>query len=51
MTDDSYPAHWAPREMRQSTPAPAEAIALAIDAYIASLSESEFNQLVQRTRG
>jgi hypothetical protein len=46
-----YPASWTPRKARASTPAPAEAIALAIDSFVASLSEEEFRALVERTRG
>ena len=42
MTDDSYPASWAPRGInRQTGPSPdvIEALLLAIDSYIASLPE------------
>ena len=50
--DDSYPSAWTPREARShQAPAPSEAVALAIDSYIAALSPEEFNQLVARTRG
>lgn len=51
--DDSYPDSWkrsngAPR----GTPAaPTEAVAMAIDAFVAALSPEEFDQLVARTRG
>ncbi len=31
--------------------APAEAVALAVDSYVAALSPDEFDRLVQRTRG
>jgi len=48
---DDYPEAWKPREMRRSTPAPAEAIALAIDAFIAALSPEELQELILRTRG
>ena len=36
--------------MDSSTP-PSEALQLAIDSYVASLSPAEFEALVQRTRG
>jgi hypothetical protein len=36
---------------RHHRPAPIEAIMLAVDAFIASLSPEEFDQLVSRTRG
>ena len=51
--DDSYPSAWTPREARQpaAPAAPAEAIMLAIDSFIAALSPEEFDQLVSRTRG
>jgi hypothetical protein len=42
-----YPEAWKPRERRERD----EAIALAIDSYVAALSPEEFDQLVQRTRG
>ena len=32
-------------------PAPAEALQMAVDSYIAALSPEEFAQLVARTRG
>jgi hypothetical protein len=47
-----YPQQWTPRGAPQaSSPAPAEALAMCLDAYIAALSPEEFDQLVQRTRG
>ena len=47
-----YPANWRPAAARgQSGAAPAEAVQMAIDSYIASLSDSEFIALVERTRG
>jgi hypothetical protein len=54
MTDPvEYPDSWkrsngAPRA---GFPAPSEAVAMAIDAFIAALSPEEFDQLVARTRG
>jgi hypothetical protein len=50
---DRYPSSWTPRGAAQaaSPTAPAEAVALAIDSYVASLSDNEFRALVERTRG
>ena len=53
---DSYPDSWRPRGALQpaASPAPAEtgeAVVLAVDAFIASLSDDEFAALVARTRG
>jgi hypothetical protein len=54
MTDSptDYPSAWTPRGAQQpaSSPAPIEAVALAVDAYVASLSDEEFDAMVQRTR-
>ena len=53
--DDSYPSAWTPRGAQPpAPPAPAEAveaIMLAIDSFIAALSQDELDQLLQRTRG
>ena len=46
-----YPDSWKRSNGRQSTPAPSEAIALAVDSYIASLSDDELRVLLERTRG
>ena len=48
-----YPSAWTPRGAPQpaAPAAPAEAVALAVDSYVAALTESEFDQLVSRTRG
>jgi hypothetical protein len=47
-----YPASWRPNGAPPpDTPAPGEAIAMAVDAYVASLSDAEFQALVARTRG
>jgi hypothetical protein len=46
-----YPDSWRPRGVSSSSPAPAEAIAMAVDAYVARLSDEEFQALVERTRG
>jgi hypothetical protein len=46
-----YPDSWRPRGALSSAPAPPEAIAMAVDAYVASLSDAEFQALVERTRG
>ena len=50
--DDSYPANWPGARNQPAAPTtPIEAIQLAFDAYIAALSQSEFDQLVNRARG
>jgi hypothetical protein len=50
--DDAYPSNWPGARNQPAAPtAPAEAIALAIDAFISALSPEEFDQLVVRTRG
>jgi hypothetical protein len=52
-----YPDSWRPRgapapePQAQSSPAPVEALELALDAYVASLTDTEFAALVERTRG
>jgi hypothetical protein len=46
-----YPSSWRPAGAPPADTAPSEAVAMAIDSYIAALSPEEFNQLVQRTRG
>ena len=54
---DGYPDSWRPRgapapePQAASSAAPVEAVALAVDSYIAALSEDDFTALVQRTRG
>jgi hypothetical protein len=46
-----YPSNW-PGARSQAAPAtPTEAVALAVDAFVASLSDTEFRALVERTRG
>jgi hypothetical protein len=47
-----YPSNWPGARPSAAAPAaPAEPVALAIDAFIASLSDTEFRALVERTRG
>jgi hypothetical protein len=52
-----YPDSWKPRGAPQTAPpaapstTPTEAVALAVDAFVASLSEDEFAAMIQRTRG
>jgi hypothetical protein len=48
-----YPDSWRPRGAPPSTdtPAPAEAVAMAVDSFVAALSDEEFQALVARTRG
>ena len=48
-----YPANWRPRGAAQTAPseAPVEALLLAIDSFVAALSEDNFAAMVQRTRG
>jgi hypothetical protein len=50
----AYPSSWrpagAPPPDAPDPAANAEAVALAVDAYIAALSPTEFDQLVARTR-
>jgi len=48
-----YPSSWTSRGAPQpaSPSAPAEAVALAVDSYVAALSEDEFAAMVARTRG
>jgi hypothetical protein len=43
--DSSYPASWG------YLPAASNAVASAVDVYVAGLSEAEFASLVDRTRG
>jgi hypothetical protein len=46
-----YPSNWPGARNQPAAPAtPAEAVALAVDAFISALTPEEFNQLVQRTR-
>jgi hypothetical protein len=47
-----YPASWPGARAQPAAPAaPAEALALCLDAYVAALSPEDFDQLVARTRG
>ena len=47
-----YPASWPGARTQPAAPAtPAEAVALAVDSYVAALSEDEFTAMVARTRG
>ena len=47
-----YPSNWPGARSQAAAPAtPTEALMLAIDAFVAALSQSEFDQLVSRTRG
>lgn len=46
--DDSYPASWTPKEVRDRDDA---LEAPAVEAWLASLSGIEFAKLVARTRG
>lgn len=48
-----YPDSWKPGRAAQPAPsvAPAEAVAMAVDSFIAALSQQEFDALVARTRG
>jgi hypothetical protein len=47
-----YPASWpGARPSAPPPPPPSEPVALAIDAYIASLSDEELKSLLARTRG
>ena len=47
-----YPSNWPGARNQPAAPTtPIEAIQLAFDAYIAALSQSEFDQLVNRARG
>lgn len=54
--DTSYPANWdtpgttGKQRPAEPTMAPVEAVALAIDSFIAALDDDEFNALVARTR-
>ena len=41
-----YPKSWVPPHIRQQ----AEEVALAVDSYVAALSDEEFAELVARTR-
>ena len=52
--DDSYPSSWTPRRAAsQIAPSaePSEAVALAVDSYVAALSNDDFAALIARTRG
>ena len=47
-----YPSNWPGARSQPATPAtPSGAVALAVDSYVAALSQAEFDQLVARTRG
>ena len=47
----AYPSNWRPAGAPPpDTPVNTEAIALAIDAFIAALSDDELTALLQRTR-
>jgi hypothetical protein len=47
-----YLSNWPGARSQAEAPAPpTEALTLAIDAFIAALSQSEFDQRVSRTRG
>jgi len=50
-----YPSNWPGARQPAAAPAvpaaPAEALALAVDSFIAALTPEEFAQLVARTRG
>jgi hypothetical protein len=47
-----YPSNWPGARNQPAAPAtPCEAVALAVDAYVSSLSEPDFQALVARTRG
>jgi hypothetical protein len=46
-----YPSNWHGARPSAPPAAPSEALALAIDSFIAALTPEEFNQLVARTRG
>ncbi len=47
-----YPDSWKTgRAARPSPDTPSEAVALAVDGFIAALSDADFDALVARTRG
>jgi hypothetical protein len=47
-----YPANWPGARSEPAAPAtPIEALLLAVDMFIASLSDNEFRVLSERTRG
>lgn len=47
MADETeYPESWKPGWMKQD-----DAVALAVDSYIAALSDNELQDLLARTRG
>jgi hypothetical protein len=49
-----YPSSWTPKGAPAQTETPAtpdEAVAMAVDAFVASLSDDEFAAMVARTRG
>ena len=47
----AYPAGWRPKGAPpRDAPVNAEALALAVDAYVSALSRDEFDALVARTR-
>jgi hypothetical protein len=51
-SDDSYPSNWPGARTQAAAPAaPIEAVMLALDSFVASLSVEEFDALVARTRG
>jgi len=42
----AYPSEWVPPHVRDR----AEEVALAVDSYVAALSDEEFAELIARTR-
>ena len=47
-----YPSNWPGARSQAVAPAPpSEALLLALDAFVASLSDNDFRALVERTRG
>ena len=46
-----YPSDWSGARPSASPAAPAEAVALAVDAFVASVSNEEFDAMVARCRG
>ena len=46
-----YPSTWPGARSQAAAPAtPSEAVAMAVDAFVASLTSEEFDAMVQRTR-
>ncbi|WP_333894511.1 hypothetical protein [Mycolicibacterium gadium] len=50
-SDDSYPSSWRPRGAPEQAPeTPSVALTLAIESYVAALTDAQLQDLLARTR-